>query len=229
MPERITVALDGPAGAGKSTVAKRVARGLGFTLVDTGAIYRAVAWQAQRRGIGLEDDVGLAGIVTGFEIRFDLCGDRNRVFCAGEEITDAIRTPEISRGASVVSAQKVVRDGLLAVQRELAGRGDAVLEGRDIGTVVFPEAAVKIYLDASPAERARRRFEELAAKGGEVPDLDQVLAEVTCRDARDMEREHAPLRPAEDALILDSTALTIDEVVARVIEAVNEARVDRAH
>ncbi len=220
MSDPITVAIDGPAGAGKSTVAKRVAQALGFTLVDTGAIYRAVALTAHQRGVAFDDDDGLAAVVAELEISFEFAGEINRVMVNGQDVTTAIRTPEVSLGASAVSARKVVRDGLLALQRQLAGQGGAVLEGRDIGTVVFPAAPVKVYLDAAPEERARRRHAELLAKGGEVPDLDQVLAEVKQRDAQDMGREHAPLRPAEDAIILDSTRLTIEEVVTAVAEAV---------
>jgi len=226
MSERVTVtvAIDGPAGAGKSTVAKRVARALGFTLVDTGAVYRAVALSASRQGVPFDDDGRLAAVVDGLEISFHFVGDTNRVELAGEDVTDAIRVPEMSMGASTVSARKVVRDGLLDLQRRLAGQSDAVLEGRDIGTVVCPDAQVKVYLDASPEERARRRHEELRAKGGDVPSLADVLADVQRRDAQDMGREHAPLKAADDAIVIDSTRIGADEVVARIVEAVRAVR-----
>lgn len=219
----ITVAIDGPAGAGKSTVAREVARALGYTLVDTGAIYRTVALLAQRRGIAFNDDAALAPLVEGLDIHFHFEDGVNRVEVAGEDVTNAIRTPQMSMGASAVSARQVVRAGLLELQRRLAGEGNAVLEGRDIGTVVCPHAQVKVYLDAHPAERAHRRHQELEQRGGEVPPYDQVLAEVKQRDAQDMGREHAPLRPAPDALILDSTQKGVEEVVAAIVERVRAA------
>lgn len=215
----VTVAIDGPAGAGKSTVSKRVAQALGYTLVDTGAIYRAVALTAERKGVLLDDDPALARIVATLEIGFRFVDSTNRVFLVGEDVSDAIRTPAISMAASTVSARKVVRDGLLALQRRLAGQGGAVLEGRDIGTVVCPMAQVKVYLDASPEERARRRWRELQAKG-DATAYESVLADVQRRDAQDMGREHAPLRPATDAVVLDSTALSVDEVIRRILDLV---------
>ena len=218
----ITVAIDGPAGAGKSTLAKAIARELGYTLVDTGAIYRAVALVARRRGIAWDDDAGLDGVVAGLEIDFAFDGGRNRVRVHGADVTDDIRTPEISQGASLVSARPAVRAGLLELQRRLAGRGGAVLEGRDIGTVVCPDAPVKLYLDASAEERARRRHGELVA-AGKSADLESVLADIRERDARDQSRDVAPLKPAADAIVLDSTSLTAEEVLRIVVAAVRQA------
>lgn len=220
------VAIDGPAGAGKSTVARRVARALGLVLVDTGALYRCVALRAHRDGVAWDDDAGLERIVRELRVSFRFAGDVNQVWLDGEDVTTAIRTPEISRGSSVVSARPPVRAGLLDLQRRLAKaepRG-AVLEGRDIGTVVFPDAPLKIFLTASPEARARRRFEELGA-GGKLPGLtyDQVLEELTQRDRVDETRAIAPLRPAPDAHFLDTTTLSPDEVVARVVELAQSA------
>ncbi len=223
MPAKgIVIAIDGPAGAGKSTVSRRVAAALGYTLVDTGAIYRAVALLAQRRGIAPDADPALGDIVRTLDISFCLEGDVNRVFLAGEEVTANIRTPDISMLASAVSARATVRAGLLPLQRRLAAQGNAVLEGRDIGTVVCPDAAVKIYLDASPEERARRRHAEEASKGKLSPVAD-VLAQVTKRDAQDQGRRLAPLKPAPDALRIDSTGVSIDDIVERIVAAARHA------
>ncbi len=218
----ITVAIDGPAGAGKSTVAKAVAQALSYRLVDTGAIYRSVALLARREKVGLDDDKALERIVRGLDIDFRMVDGVNRVFLRGEDVSEAIRTPEASRDASLVSARPTVRQGLLALQRRLAGHGGAVLEGRDIGTVVCPNAPVKIYLDADPEERARRRLEELRGKGKDVTHAD-VLSDMNARDAQDMAREHAPLKAAEDALHLDSTKLTPQEVLDHIVAAVRKA------
>ncbi len=221
MGNRLTVAIDGPAGAGKSTVARAVAERLGYTLVDTGAIYRSVALLARRAGVASDDDEALAGIVADLDIGFALVGGVNRVLLAGEDVSEAIRAPETSMAASAVSARPVVRAGLLELQRRLAGDG-AVLEGRDIGTVVCPDAEVKVFLGASAEERARRRFEELRA-AGDVTSYEQVLAEVNRRDARDTERDIAPLRAAEDATVVDSTRMTVDEVVATIVSLARAA------
>ncbi|MFL5310676.1 MAG: (d)CMP kinase [Myxococcales bacterium] len=209
------VAIDGPAGAGKSTVARELARRLGFTIVDTGAIYRAVALAARRAGIGWEDDAGLARLLdAGLGIAFAPDADGQRVLLRAEDVTEAIRTPEISRGASVVSARPVVREKLLGLQRQLgrsAPRG-AVLEGRDIGTVVFPEADVKFFLTANDEARAARRHAELADKGLPVP-LGEVLADQRRRDRDDSERAIAPLKPAPDAVLVDTTGMDLGTVV----------------
>jgi len=216
------IAIDGPAGAGKSTVARKLARRLGYSMVDTGAIYRAVALAAQRAGIAWDDDAGLGRLLAspGLPIAF---GDDDAVSLGGEDVTAAIRTPEMSRGASVVSARPVVRQRLLDLQRSLgraAPRG-AVLEGRDIGTVVFPDATVKFFLTAADEARARRRHAELAGKGHEV-ELSDVLEDQRRRDKDDTERAIAPLKPAADAIVVDTTGLDLDQVVDRCFRAVRE-------
>jgi len=217
------VAIDGPAGAGKSSVSKLLARRLGFTFVDTGAIYRAVALSARRQGIGYEQDEALAGLLGRIQIGFQGAGDENRVLLDGEDVSAAIRTPEISLGASAVSARKVVREGLLQLQRRLALAAPvgAVLEGRDIGTVVFPDADLKFFLLAKPEVRARRRYEELFQKGTESS-LDEVLTDQTKRDHDDASRAIAPLKPAEDAVQVDSSELPLSEVVQSLEQVIRQ-------
>ena len=216
------IAIDGPAGAGKSTVARKLARRLGYAMVDTGAIYRAVALAAKRAGIAWDDDAGLGRLLDppGLPIAF---GEKDAVLLDGEDVTAAIRTPEMSRGASVVSARPVVRDRLLDLQRTLgrAAQRGAVLEGRDIGTVVFPDATVKFFLTAADEARARRRHAELAGKGHEV-ELSNVLEDQRRRDKDDTERAIAPLKPAPDAIVVDTTGLDLDQVVERCFRAVRE-------
>jgi cytidylate kinase len=216
------VAIDGPAGAGKSTVARELARRLGFTIVDTGAIYRAVALAAQRAGIDWDDDAGLAKLLDGPDFRLSFADD-GRVLLNGDDVTAAIRTPEISRGASVVSARPVVRKKLLGLQRELGRRaqGGAVLEGRDIGTVVFPDADVKFFLTASDRARAARRQSELQEKGLTV-DVSEVLADQRRRDRDDTERAIAPLKPAPDAVVVDTTAMDLGQVVEECLRIAQE-------
>ena len=212
---RLTIAIDGPAGAGKSTAAKRLARRLGYTLLDTGAIYRAVALVARERGIDWADGRHCADVAQSLTISFAFDGERNRVYLAGRDVSDAIRQPEINEGASRVSALPEVRAALLDLQRRLAEGGGVVAEGRDVGTVVFPNADVKVFLTASAEARARRRFEEDQAKGLSVA-YEQVLAEQIARDERDSKRATAPLKQAEDAVLVDSSDLTIDQVVERI-------------
>jgi cytidylate kinase len=207
------VAIDGPAGAGKSTVARQLARRLGFSMIDTGAIYRAVALAARRAEIPWDDDDGLRKLL---DAGLGLVFREDRALLKRRDVTEALRTPEITRGASVVSARPVVREKLLGLQRELgleAPRG-AVLEGRDIGTVVFPDAQVKFFLTASDEARAQRRHSELAEKGLHVP-LEDVLADQRQRDKDDTERAIAPLKPAPDAIVIDTTGLDLAEVVDR--------------
>ena len=203
----MVVAIDGPAGAGKSTVARATARALGFTYLDSGAMYRAAALKL------LEE--GGAASERAEELQIEL-GDR--VVADGRDVTDAIRAPEVSEAASRIATNEKVRAALVKKQRALLDAGDWVAEGRDIGTVVAPEAPVKVFLTASPAERAQRRATELGADAAMVQ-RDQAL-----RDAQDSEREHSPLRPADDAVQLDTTGLSVDEVVERIAELVRGAR-----
>lgn len=210
------VAIDGPAGAGKSTVARQLARKLGFSMIDTGAIYRSVALAARRAQVPWDDDEGLRRLLDrGLGLSFS----GERVFLDGEDVSEAIRSPEISRGASVVSARPVVREKLLGLQRDLGrkARTGAVLEGRDIGTVVFPDAAVKFFLTASDQARAERRHAELSEKGVQAP-LEEVLADQRRRDKDDTERAISPLRPAADAILVDTTGIDLDAVVERCLE-----------
>ncbi len=215
----LIVAIDGPAGAGKSTVSKILARRLHFVLVDTGAIYRCVALKARRLGIAFDDDERLGVLLQSMNIDFRLEdeGEINHVLLDGEDVSDAIRTPENSMAASQVSGRAVVRDGLLELQRRLAlnTKTGAILEGRDIGTVVFPDADVKVFLHADPTIRARRRYEELFQKGSEKP-IVEVLSEQNKRDAEDSNREVAPLKAAGDAVSIDSTELPLSDVVQQI-------------
>ncbi|MCP3064417.1 (d)CMP kinase [Myxococcus sp. K38C18041901] len=208
------VAIDGPAGAGKSSVSKLLARRLGFSLVDTGAIYRCVALLARRERIAYDDDASLGELLGRVHIHFQVVGEENRVFLGGEDVSGEIRSPEISMAASQVSGRPVVRAGLLQLQRRLAleSTKGSILEGRDIGTVVFPDADAKFFLEASPEVRARRRFEELFQKGVESS-IDDVLADQTKRDKDDSARAVAPLKAADDAVRVDSSSLPLSEVV----------------
>ena len=219
----LIVAIDGPAGAGKSTVSKLLARRLGLSFVDSGALYRTVALSALRQGIVTDDDAALAALVGRIRISFKATADENRVYLDGEDVSAEIRTPEISLLASAVSARPVVRAGLLGLQRRLALEAPvgAVLEGRDIGTVVFPDADLKFFLEASPDVRARRRYEELFQKGTEST-LDAVLADQTQRDRNDASRAVAPLKPADDAVWVDSSGLPLSEVVQQLERVIRE-------
>jgi cytidylate kinase len=212
----LIIAIDGPSGAGKSTLAKKLAADLGFIYLDTGAMYRALALKILRQGVDLADDQKLAELVNSTSV--DLQCDRAelKVLLDGRNVASEIRTPAVSQMASKASALKLVRDRMLELQRRLGDRGSVVAEGRDIGTVVFPDAQVKIFLSASAAERARRRCAELRAAGQPV-DLDVTLREIEERDQRDSERALAPLRKADDALVIDSSNSTADEVAACVL------------
>jgi len=204
------VAVDGPAGAGKSSACRALARRLGFTYVDTGAMYRGVGVLADERGIALDDDAALGTLVAA--LVFELPDGGTRLVAGGRDLTDAIREPRAGDLASRVSTRPVVRTRLVEMQRALGRAGGVVMEGRDIGTVVFPEATVKLYLTAEPAERARRRATELRAKGEDVDEA-ALARELAARDERDSTRAHAPLRPAADAITLDTTRLTLTGVV----------------
>ena len=209
---RPVVAIDGPSGAGKSTVARALARALGFHYVDTGALYRSVAHLADLHGVAWDDGERLAELAGAREFSF---AEDGGLVVDGEAIGDAIRSPHVSRGASKVARLKEVRRALLKIQRQLGRGGGAVLEGRDIGTVVFPDAEVKIFLTATAKERARRRFLELEARG-EAVTLEQVERDQTERDRADSEREASPLVRAEDAFELVCDGMSVDEVVAAI-------------
>jgi cytidylate kinase len=212
------VAIDGPAGAGKSTVARLVANQLEMALVDTGAIYRCVALRSLRECVAADDSPRLALIAGQIRIEFQRQGDGQQVVCDGEDVTQAIRSPEVTRASSAVASRPDVRQALLELQRRLgreAPKG-AVLEGRDIGTVVFPAANAKFFLTASPEERARRRFEELTAKGVQTT-YESVLTDQLARDRDDETRLVAPLKPAADAVRLDTTGLAVDQIVERIV------------
>jgi cytidylate kinase len=214
------VAIDGPAGAGKSTAARLLAERLGYALLDTGAIYRVMALRAREGGVAWDDGPGVAALADGLEIAFRLEGTVNHVLADGQDVTPAIRTPEMSDGASRVSALPEVRAALLDLQRRIGAAGGVVVEGRDIGTVVFPNAQAKFFLTATVDERARRRAAELRAAGRPV-DPATTRAEIVARDERDSTRAAAPLRKADDAIEIDSSALAVEEVVDRMAAIVS--------
>jgi cytidylate kinase len=217
----LIIAIDGPSGAGKSTLAKRLAKELGFVYLDSGAIYRALALKVLRQGVDLADDTRLAELVGSTEIDLQEKDGRLKVLLDGMDVAAEIRTPEVSQMASKVSALKIVRERLLDLQRDIARRGSVVAEGRDIGTVVFPDAEVKIFLHASAEERARRRCAELRA-AGRTADLAETLREMAERDKRDSERDLAPLRMADDALRIDSSTVGADELAIRVLSEIRK-------
>ncbi len=228
--KRPVVAIDGPAGAGKSTVTKRVADELGYLLVDTGALYRAVALAAQRAAVSWDDPDALGDLAYALvnERAVQLGNQKSSGFAVklrGEDVSLAIREPSVSQGASKVSAVPAVREALLDMQRQAGAAGAVVLEGRDIGTVVFPNAEAKFFLTASVDIRAQRRFDELLARGA-LPELAEVKREVAERDFRDSNRPIAPLKQASDAQIIDSSVLTIDQVVARIVNRVREVEAE---
>jgi len=214
----VTIAIDGPAGAGKSTLARRLAERLGYLYIDTGAMYRAIALWAKRLGVSWDDAPRLEQLAR--ESRIELASG-GRVFLNGEDVSEAIREPDISEGASRVSAIPGVRRALVAKQQQMGREASVVMEGRDIGTVVFPQAEVKIFLDATPEERARRRLKDLAARGIEA-DFAAVLAEMKRRDERDSTRADSPLRQAPDAIYVDSTGMSEDEVEQALLKIVRE-------
>jgi cytidylate kinase len=216
------VAIDGPAGAGKSTIARLVAERLGLRYIETGAMYRAAAYKAAQLGIAPTDAARLGAMCAQLDLRFESRADGTHILLDGHDITEAIRDPRIGELASQISALPAVREPLVAQQRRMAEPGGAVLEGRDIQTVVCPDAEVKIFLTASAEERARRRLDQLQQEGRPA-DFDSVLREVRERDARDQERAHSPLRPAPDAVILTTDGMTIEEAVAAVLKHVTAA------
>jgi cytidylate kinase len=219
MPERVVVAIDGPAGAGKSTIARRVAGRLGYVYIDTGAMYRAVALQALRSGVTLEDRGALEQVARSVRIEFE--PRSSRVLLNGEDVSEAIREPRMSPAASKASVFPGVRRALVSEQRRIADGRRVVMEGRDIGSVVFPDAEVKIYLDASPEVRAERRVRELRGKGVEV-DAAEIAREIRERDLRDTTRADSPLVCAPDAVRVDTTEMTLEQVEHVILEIVRK-------
>ena len=222
MDKLCSVAIDGPAGAGKSTIAKAAAARFGFIYVDTGAIYRTVGLAAKRAGVEPGDADGVAALLPGLSIRFDYTAEgTQRMLLGGEDVSGLIRTPEISLYASAISAIPAVRAFLLDMQRDTAKTASVVMDGRDIGTVVLPDAGLKIFLTASPEARARRRFIELQEKG-DPSTYEEVLADMLVRDENDTNRSAAPLRAAEDAVTVDTTDMTLEESVEYLCGLIRE-------
>ena len=217
----LIIAIDGPSAAGKSTLAKRLAKDLGFTYLDTGGMYRALALKVLREGIDIGNDGALTELIGRTDIDLIVTGGKLKVLLDGEDVSHEIRTPEVSQMASKASTLEVVRRWMLVLQRAFGRRGNVVAEGRDIGTVVFPDAEVKIYLDASAQERARRRVEELRRAGRQVS-LDETLREMWERDKRDSERDLAPLRKADDAIAIDSTSVDAEALAQRVMQQIRK-------
>ena len=217
-----SVAIDGPAGAGKSTLAKQVAQNLGFVYVDTGAIYRAVGYHMDLMGIGPKDKDGIERLLDDVNLKLTYdAGGLQHVILNGMDVTGEIRTPEMSRMASLISAYPAVRDFLLDLQRDMARQYSVVMDGRDIGTAVLPNAPLKVYLTASAHVRALRRWKELTEKG-QTADLAKIEEDINERDYQDMHREHSPLVQAEDAVLVDSSEMTIDEVVEKILSLARE-------
>lgn len=217
------VTVDGPGGAGKGTVTQMLARRLGWHLLDSGALYRLTALAARRQGVALSDEAGLVAVAAGLDVSFQPtpAGEPVRVFLAGEDVTSDIRTEETGDGASRVAVIQAVRDALLQRQRDFRQPPGLVADGRDMGTVVFPDAPVKIFLTASAEERATRRHLQLKAAGVDV-NIQNLLEEIRARDERDMNRSAAPLKPADDAQVIDSTGLGIEEVLSEVMALVGQ-------
>lgn len=218
--KKIVVAIDGPAGAGKSTIAKLVAEKLGYAYIDTGAMYRSVAWKFLQTGKNY-DEAFISQLAEAMIIEFKPEASVNRVFVDGTEVTEAIRSTEVTGIVSKVAAIGAVREAMVDQQRRMGEVGGVLMDGRDIGTVVFPNAQLKIFLTASVEERALRRYKELVAKGQDV-DLAQLQKDIASRDKQDSERAISPLRQAEDALLLDTSDMNIEQVTARIMELVEE-------
>lgn len=215
MKKNFQIAIDGPAGAGKSTIAKAIAKQLQVFYVDTGAMYRAIAYKALSQKIPLDQEGAISKMAWKTDINLEH-SEAGRVFCDGQDVTEAIRSPEVSRSVSVIAAYPQVRERLVALQRQEAQRGGVVMDGRDIGTYVLPDADLKIFLTASAGERARRRWIELVQAGKDLS-LEEVQKDMEARDSKDQQREVSPLMPAQDAIILDTTGLGIGEIVDGIL------------
>ncbi len=221
MKKGAVITIDGPSAAGKGTAARELAKRLGFSYLDTGAMYRAVALSVMRRGIDEGDDAALERVLASMDIGFITESDLSqRVLLDGEDVTDEIRTPEVAEVASRVATKGVVRERLKRIQRELGSRGSLVAEGRDVGTKVFPDADYKFYLDADIDERAGRRWDEMRARGADEIGLEEVKSQMESRDAQDMSRKESPLHPAADAVIIDTTNLSVERVVEELVRAI---------
>jgi len=219
--KKINIAIDGPAGAGKSTISKLLASQLGYIHIDTGAMYRAVGLKVLKNNISPHDSRKIVEILNSTDIKIKLVDGKQLVFLDGEDVTEEIRQPEVSMYASDVSKIREVRERLVKMQQDLAKQKGVIMDGRDIGTHVLPNAELKIFLTATAEERAKRRFLELKQKGYDV-DYYQLLDEIKKRDQNDMTREFAPLRVADDAIVIDSTSLSIEEVLQKILELVNK-------
>lgn len=218
----MNIAIDGPAGAGKSTIAKTLAKKLGFIYVDTGAMYRAMAYYFLTNQITADDEAAITAACPKVDVTIVYENGEQQVLLNGENVNGVIRTEEVGNMASATSVYPVVRQKLVELQRQLAAKSDVIMDGRDIGTCVLPNAQVKVYLTASSATRAKRRFDELTAKGI-VCDLDEIEKDIIDRDYRDMHRETSPLTQAEDAALVDSSEMTIDEVVDAIYQIYEKA------
>jgi cytidylate kinase len=216
---KIIVAIDGPAGAGKSTIARHLARHFGLLNLETGAMYRAFALKALRAEVPLDDSQALEALAAETDVRLEGGGDENRVLLDGEDVTGLIRNPTVTDAASRVSTFPNIRNWMVRLQQQLGAEGGVVMEGRDIGTVVFPDAEAKIFLDAAPEVRGMRRFDQLGPKPSQQPE--EVIRDLRERDRRDRNRADSPLKPAEDAVLLDSTNMTLEEAVAAAEDIVN--------
>jgi cytidylate kinase len=222
MGEHLNIAIDGPAGAGKSTLAKGIAKRLNIRYLDTGAMYRAMAMFANRHGVAFGDEEGIGKIIDGADIRVVYDERGQRVLLGEEDVTESLRTEELSMGASTVSKHPCVRKKLAELQREVGRRYDVVMDGRDITTNVLPHTKHKFFVTASPEERANRRLKELRARGDEIETYEHVLEELKKRDRQDSTRAYMPLRQADDAMLIDTTALDVEQTIEMVINAVKE-------
>ncbi len=217
----MNIAIDGPGGSGKSVLAKNIARKLGLVYVDTGALYRTVGLNAYRNGIAKDDAAGIIASLSSITVEMKYVDGTQRVVLSGEDVTEHIRTPEISMYASAVSAVPEVRSFLNGIQADMVRRGGVVMDGRDIGTVIMPDADVKIFLFAAPETRAKRRYEELTERGSKVT-YEEVLADIIARDTADSTRETAPAVPAEDAVMLDNSGFEEKDTYAAAVRIINE-------